>query len=494
MLSMIIPGKKAPGNDIDVYMQPLIQELAELWRDGIQTYDSHEKTLFNLRAALMWTISDFPGLGTLSGWNTHTGKACPCCNFDTESVRLPHSRKWCFMGHRRFLDGKHKFRMQRNRFDGKTEKRGAPATLTGSDIFDQQQQIEFEFGKVDDTTQAVRRIRATSFSEPQQWRKRSIFFNLPYWKSNLLRHALDVMHIEKNVCDNVLYTMLNEPRKSKDHLQARRDLKAMGVRQEAWPDDNDKFQPARFTLTKQNKDLFLATLKKIKVLDGYSSNISRCVDLQGRKIAGLKSHDCHVLLQQLLPLAMRNTMPTDVSIVLVELCSFFRKLCSKVLVLEELEQLQAKIILTLCHLEMLFPPSFFTVMVHLTVHLVHETKLAGPVQYRWMYPMERFLGKLKSYVRNKTWPEGCIAEGYLGDEVLYFCSRYFDDIETSFNRPPRVNDVPDPDEQSLPTDLSIPQAGRPVGGSEIVKLTPTEKLQAHRYVLHNCSEVDYYIR
>jgi hypothetical protein len=53
MLSMIIPGKKAPGNDIDVYMQPLIQELAELWNDGIQTYDSHEKMLFNLRAVLM---------------------------------------------------------------------------------------------------------------------------------------------------------------------------------------------------------------------------------------------------------------------------------------------------------------------------------------------------------------------------------------------------------------------------------------------------------
>ncbi|KAI9092529.1 hypothetical protein K1719_027657 [Acacia pycnantha] len=48
------------------------------------------------------------------------------------------------------------------------------------------------------------------------------------------------------------------------------------------------------------------------------------------------------------------------------------------------------------------------------VHLVHETKLAGPVQYRWMYPVERFLGKLKSYVRNKAWPEGSIAEGNSG--------------------------------------------------------------------------------
>ncbi|KAI9125897.1 hypothetical protein K1719_003315 [Acacia pycnantha] len=243
------------------------------------------------------------------------------------------------------------------------------------------------------------------------------------------------MHIEKNVYDNVLYTILNEPGKSKDHLQAKKDLREMGVRGDAWPDEHDRFQPARFTLTKPNKEIFLATLKKIKVPDGYSSNISRCIDLQARKVTGLKSHDSHVLMQQLLPLAMKNTLPLDVSLVLVELCTFFRKLCSKVFIVEELDQLQQKIILMLCHLEMIFPPSFFTVIVHLTVHLVHETKLAGPVQYRWMYPIERFLGKLKSYVRNKAWPEGSIAEGYIGDEVLYFCSRYFDDIETSFNRP-----------------------------------------------------------
>ena len=71
----------------------------------------------------------------------------------------------------------------------------------------------------------------------------------------------------------------------------------MAVRQDAWPDDNDKFQPAKFTLTKANKDIFLATLKKIKVPDGYSSNISRCIDVHSRKIAGLKSHDSHVLMQ-----------------------------------------------------------------------------------------------------------------------------------------------------------------------------------------------------
>ena len=108
-----------------------------------------------------------------------------------------------------------------------------------------------------------------------------------------MRHCLDVMHIEKNVGENVLYTILNEPGKSKDHLGARKDLKAMGIRQDAWPDVNDKFAPARFALTKKNTEVFLTTLKGIRVPDGYSSNISRCVDLTSRepKISGLKSHE-----------------------------------------------------------------------------------------------------------------------------------------------------------------------------------------------------------
>jgi hypothetical protein len=39
-------------------------------------------------------------------------------------------------------------------------------------------------------------------------------------------------------------------------------------------------------------------------------------------------------------------------------------------------------------MEMLFPPSFFNVMVHLVVHLAEEAKVGGPVHYRWMYPIE----------------------------------------------------------------------------------------------------------
>ncbi|XP_020963360.1 uncharacterized protein LOC110264992 [Arachis ipaensis] len=147
LLSMIIPGPKMPGNNIDVYLQSLITELKQLW-GGVDTYDASEKKTFKLHAALMWTISDFPGLGNLSGWNTYGGKACPTCNLDAESKRLTFSQKWCFMGYRHFLNQGHRFRQDRVRFDGKVEVRGPPVTLSGGDILRQLDNVHVKLGKV----------------------------------------------------------------------------------------------------------------------------------------------------------------------------------------------------------------------------------------------------------------------------------------------------------------------------------------------------------
>ncbi|XP_072060350.1 uncharacterized protein [Arachis hypogaea] len=142
ILSMIILGKKSSGNNIDVYLQPLIDELKDLWNDGVETFDSSSENTFRMHAVLMWTISDFPGLGMLSGWNTHTGFACPTCNFDFYPCYLRHSSKWCFMGHRRFLGRNHKFRLNCVRFDESTEERGPPKKLSGVDILEQEQDVE----------------------------------------------------------------------------------------------------------------------------------------------------------------------------------------------------------------------------------------------------------------------------------------------------------------------------------------------------------------
>ncbi|XP_057746393.1 uncharacterized protein LOC130965647 [Arachis stenosperma] len=441
ILSMIIPGPKMPGNDIDVYLEPLVDELKQLW-DGVETYDANKRTTFNMCAALMWTISDFPGLGNLSRWNTYSGLACPNCNVDAKPQRLTFSRKWCYMGHRRFLPQSHKYRLDRSRFDEQAESRNPPKKYSGTDILQQQCNMQVTFGKNSTLTAKRRRISEDADQDDSYWKKRSVFFELPYWKDHMLRHNLDVMHIEKNICDNVVFTILNDSVKSKDNLKARKDLQSMGIRPELWPDEGGKYPSAIFTMSNPQKDVFLKTLQNVIFPDGYSSNIARCVDIRQRKLYGLKSHDCHILIEQLLPILVKNALPSPVSNVIANLSSFFRELCGKAINPMQLGALQNHVVQTLCQMEMIFPPSFFTVMVHLTVHFVDELKLGGPVQYRWMYPIEKYLGRLKQYVRNRTQAEGSIAEGYLSEEILTFCSRYLDNTETRINRPMRVDDRP----------------------------------------------------
>ena len=70
--------------------------------------------------------------------------------------------------------------------------------------------------------------------------KKSILFDLLYWKDNCFRHCLNVMHIEKNVCDNIINTLINVNKKSKDHIDVRRDLKDMNLRPDIWPNENGK--------------------------------------------------------------------------------------------------------------------------------------------------------------------------------------------------------------------------------------------------------------
>lgn len=389
ILSMIIPGKKMPGNDIDVFLQPLIKELKELWFDGIQTRDASTNHTFSMRAALMWTISDFPGFGNLSGWNTYTALACPSCNYDAVGRRLRYGKKNCFMGHRRFLPINHKYRQNKATFDGTVELRNPPVTPTGSTIKDQQGRVNITLGKRCGLVGKKRDRSAMEKCDDQQWKKKSIFFDLPYWESMVLRHNLDVMHIEKNVFDNIVYTLLDDKGKSKDNLSARKDLRELGIRSELWPDDNDKYAPASFTLDRSGKDIFLGVLKNVKLPDGYASNISSCVDVKNQKLSGLKSHDSHIIMRDLLPIAVRNLLPQDVTSAIIELSRFFRNISARVLDPDDLDKLQEHIIMTLCHMEMVFPPSFFMVMVHLTVHLVEEAKQGGPVAFRWMYPIER---------------------------------------------------------------------------------------------------------
>ncbi|GJR23872.1 basic helix-loop-helix leucine zipper transcription factor [Tanacetum coccineum] len=100
-----------------------------------------------LKASLMWTINDFPAYANLSGRSTKGRVACPVCVNFTHSRWLKHGKKFCYMGHRRWLEPNHSCRFQKERFDGTVENRGPPTPLTGSDVLKQLSGIRLKYGK-----------------------------------------------------------------------------------------------------------------------------------------------------------------------------------------------------------------------------------------------------------------------------------------------------------------------------------------------------------
>ena len=102
----------------------------------------------------------------------------------------------------------------------------------------------------------------------------------------------------------------------------------MNIRQELHPIvlPNDKYEiPATpYTLPYEEWTRLLSVLKYLKVPDGYVSNISHCVNLKEHKLFNLKSHDCHILMQYLLPIALGAAKDSDLVNVIVALSTFFK--------------------------------------------------------------------------------------------------------------------------------------------------------------------------
>ncbi|XP_057775556.1 uncharacterized protein LOC130994528 [Salvia miltiorrhiza] len=134
MLTLLISGPKQPGNDIDVYLAPLIDDLKDLWEVGVQTYDGYRDQSFTLKSVLLWTINDFPAYGNLSGYLVKGYKGCPICMDNTHSFWLPKSRKMSYRGHRQWLPLSHPYRKQKKAFDGEQLLDPAPKPLSGTEV------------------------------------------------------------------------------------------------------------------------------------------------------------------------------------------------------------------------------------------------------------------------------------------------------------------------------------------------------------------------
>ena len=135
MLTLLIPGPKQPGNDIDVYLEPLVEDLNELQNNGVNVYDAFSKSMFNLKAMLMWTINDFPAYENLSGYSTKGKVACPVCHVEICSKYLNYSKMLMYMGHRQFLAPNHRYRKKASWFDGNEENRRKSKIVIGEEAF-----------------------------------------------------------------------------------------------------------------------------------------------------------------------------------------------------------------------------------------------------------------------------------------------------------------------------------------------------------------------
>jgi hypothetical protein len=146
-LSMVIPGPSSPGRNIDVCLHSLIDELTQLWSFGALTYDISRKHNFVMRAALMWTINDFPTYGMVSGWSTHGKLACSYCMENNKAFTLTNGGKasFFFYCHHRFLPHNHRYRKNRKDFFvGRVKNDVAPPRLSGKELFD----VVLEYGEI----------------------------------------------------------------------------------------------------------------------------------------------------------------------------------------------------------------------------------------------------------------------------------------------------------------------------------------------------------
>ncbi|GJX40293.1 hypothetical protein Tco_0255283 [Tanacetum coccineum] len=175
------------------------------------------------------------------------------------------------------------------------------------------------------------------------------------------------MHIEKNVLKSILNTLLLND-KSKDTAKARQDLKKLGIRSGLWlgQTKNGKCSKpqAAYSFSPENRKKFC-----------------------------------------LLPYGLQQYLPDEVAKPIIELCSFFKQICSATLMEDDMLKAQSKVVDILCNLELIYPPAFFDIMIHLVIHLPLEALEGGPIRPGWMFPFERFMKKLKGYVRNKAKPE-----------------------------------------------------------------------------------------
>jgi len=271
---------------------------------------------------------------------------------------LQGTRKGVYLRYRRFLEEGHKYRGKKfHQFflDDDGVIGPAPAKQDRHSVFQMVDDIAVVHGKM--TKDGKMRNKEKAPKDGVPFKKKSIFFKyLPYWQDLEVRHAIDGMHMKKNVLCRTIGILLE----SKDNLKSRKDLVAMNMRPDLHPIDvgNGRYQlpPASYNLTLAEKREVCECLRGIRVPSRYSSNIRKLVSMEDLSFTGYNCHDCHVMLSVFLAIAIRAIKPVYVKMVITRLCYFFNKISQKVIDRNELDDLQNFVRETMVQLEMCFPP------------------------------------------------------------------------------------------------------------------------------------------
>lgn len=143
--------------------------------------------------------------------------------------------------------------------------------------------------------------------------------------------SLNMMHVDKNVCDSVIKTLLNIQDNINDSKNACLDMVDMNIRQELTSKEITYFPLACHTLSRKERKKNCECLHGIKVSQGYSSNVKKRLSVKDHKLIGLKSHDCHDLMQQLLSMTICGILSKNIRKNIIRLYLFFNVIGNKVI-------------------------------------------------------------------------------------------------------------------------------------------------------------------
>jgi hypothetical protein len=114
----------------------------------------------------------------------------------------------------------------------------------------------------------------------------------------LIRHLLDAMHCEKNLCENMVRTTFGQ----KDSYGSRQDMESTGIRRNLWLQPSQRradvfHKPeAPYVLNAAERTTMVEIIRELKTPSNYVGAIYKCLE-QG-KLRYMKSHDFHVLMHE----------------------------------------------------------------------------------------------------------------------------------------------------------------------------------------------------